>query len=71
MASRTARSFANRVFALKGLASRWMPRALVHWSALLRRVFQLDVLCCPCCEGRMVMLAAINDADVAPLRFPP
>lgn len=37
----------------------------LDWSALLRRVFQLDVLCCPRCEGRMVVLAAINDAEVA------
>jgi hypothetical protein len=30
------------------------------WAQLLKRVFQLDVLCCPRCGGRMRVLCAIN-----------
>jgi len=37
----------------------------LDWSALLRRAFQIDVLRCPRCEGRMKVLAAINDPEVA------
>jgi hypothetical protein len=37
----------------------------LNWAALLRRVFALDVLQCPECDGRMVVLAAINDPAVA------
>jgi hypothetical protein len=37
----------------------------LDWSALLRRVYQIDVLRCPRCTGRMTVLAAINDHGVA------
>jgi hypothetical protein len=30
-----------------------------------RHVFELDALCCPRCGGRMRVLAAITEADVA------
>ena len=50
------------------------------WSELLQRVFEIDVLCCPNCGGRMRILAAITDPAVAqnilkclrlPARAPP
>lgn len=37
----------------------------LDWAALLRRVFQIDILQCPRCQGRMKVLAAINDPGVA------
>jgi hypothetical protein len=37
----------------------------LHWAALLRRVFAIDVLRCARCQGRMTVLAAINDPGVA------
>jgi hypothetical protein len=39
------------------------PRRLA-WADLLRRVFAVDVLECPCCGGRMRLLAAIQPPDV-------
>jgi hypothetical protein len=33
------------------------------WAELLKRVFELDVLACPRCGGRMRILAAINPPD--------
>jgi hypothetical protein len=33
------------------------------WAQLLRRVFEVDVLKCPRCGGRMRILAAINSAE--------
>ncbi|MGE4606418.1 MAG: transposase [Myxococcota bacterium] len=50
------------------------------WADLLQRVFEIDVLCCPNCGGRMRVLAAITDPAVAqnilkclalPARAPP
>jgi len=50
------------------------------WADLMQRVFQIDVLCCPSCGGKMRILAAITDPDVArsilqclslPARAPP
>ena len=50
------------------------------WADLLQRVFEVDALCCPRCGGRMRVLAAITEADVAqrilaclnlPTRAPP
>src|SRR3990170_5775235 len=32
------------------------------WAQLLKRVFELDVLSCPRCGGRMRILCAINSA---------
>jgi hypothetical protein len=34
------------------------------WAALMRRAFDLDVLCCPRCAGRMQLLATIDDPAV-------
>jgi hypothetical protein len=58
-----------------------MPSHRRHpWADLLQRVFDVDVLCCPRCGGRMRILAAITDADIArrilaclalPTRAPP
>jgi len=36
----------------------------LDWASLLRRVFNEDVLRCPRCDGKMVVLAAINDPSV-------
>jgi len=36
----------------------------LDWAALLRRVFDVDVLRCPRCDGRLVVLAAISDPPV-------
>ncbi len=33
----------------------------IDWATLLRRVWDLDVLRCPACDGRMRMIAAIED----------
>ena len=50
------------------------------WADLLQRVFEVNALCCPRCGGRMRVLAAITEADVArrvlaclnlPTRAPP
>src|SRR5262244_4337285 len=34
------------------------------WAALMRRAFDLDVLCCPRCAGRMELIATIDDPAV-------
>jgi hypothetical protein len=36
----------------------------LDWATLLRRVYRLDVLKCPRCEGRLEVIAAISDPDV-------
>jgi len=41
------------------------PRHRTAWADLLQRVFEVDVLCCPRCGGRMRILSAITDPDVA------
>jgi hypothetical protein len=55
------------------------PRRLL-WAELLKRVFEVDALCCPKCGGRMRVLSAITDPPVAtrilrclalPARAPP
>ncbi len=45
------------------------------WAALMRRAFDLDVLRCPRCPGRMELIATIDDPAVihrilAPLGLP-
>jgi hypothetical protein len=40
------------------------PRRL-SWAELLRRVFAIDVLACPRCEGRLRLLAAIHSEGAA------
>ena len=34
------------------------------WADLMRRAFELDVLACPRCGGRMRLIATIDDATV-------
>jgi hypothetical protein len=41
-----------------------LPRRL-RWAELLKRVFEVDALCCPQCGGRMRVLSAITDLTVA------
>ena len=36
--------------------SRYRP-----WAELLKRTFQIDVLCCPKCQGRMKLVAMVTD----------
>ena len=33
------------------------------WAALMRRAFDLDVLACPRCGGRLRLLATVEDPD--------
>lgn len=56
------------------------PTRRTRWADLLQRVFEVDALCCPRCGGRMRVLAAITETDVArrilaclnlPTRAPP
>ncbi|MCP5069510.1 MAG: transposase [bacterium] len=56
------------------------PARRLPWADLLQRIFEVDALCCPHCGGRMRILAAITEADVArrilaclalPTRAPP
>jgi hypothetical protein len=35
------------------------------WAQLMKRVFSVDVLQCECCDGRMKVIAAISQPDVA------
>jgi len=44
------------------------PRAWA-WADLMRRVFDLDVLVCPRCGGRMSVIATIEATDVARWRL--
>jgi hypothetical protein len=39
-------------------------RSLVRWADLLRRVFEIDVLHCARCGGRLRFVAAIDDPEV-------
>ena len=41
-----------------------LPRRMA-WADLLQRVFEVDALRCPACGGRMRILSAITDPDVA------
>jgi hypothetical protein len=36
--------------------------ARIDWARLLRRTYEVDVLACPACHGRLRPLAAITDA---------
>ncbi len=56
------------------------PPRRTAWSDLLQRIFEVDALRCPGCGGRMRVLSAITDANVAgailrclalPARAPP
>jgi hypothetical protein len=35
------------------------------WAALMRRAFDLDVLACPRCGGRLGLIATVEDATAA------
>lgn len=37
----------------------------LDWAALLKRVFGVDVLKCPRCQGKMRLIACIEEPDVA------
>jgi uncharacterized protein YbaR (Trm112 family) len=37
----------------------------IPWSELLKKVFAIDVLACPVCNGRMKIIAYIASASVA------
>src|SRR5574341_1174023 len=41
------------------MRDRYLP-----WAELMRRTFEVDVLVCPRCSGRMKIIAAITDPDV-------
>jgi hypothetical protein len=40
------------------------PGRYMSWADLLRRVFEIDVLCCPRCGGRMKIVATLTDRSV-------
>jgi len=40
-------------------------RTRVPWADLLQKVFAIDVLACPDCNGRMQLIAFITQATVA------
>ena len=42
-----------------------LPTYRVPWAALLRKVFDVDVLACPECGGRLRLLAFIAEPTVA------
>ncbi|HSQ65331.1 MAG TPA: hypothetical protein VLM85_19060 [Polyangiaceae bacterium] len=46
----------------QGLLYAATPR--IDWPTLLRRTFDIDVLQCPRCEGRLRILAVITDEPV-------
>jgi hypothetical protein len=48
---------------LGGLLLATAPR--VDWATLMRRTYDLDVLACPNCDGRLRVLAAVTAPDVA------
>jgi hypothetical protein len=37
----------------------------IHWPSLMLRSYAIDVLKCPTCDGRMTLIAAITERDVA------
>jgi hypothetical protein len=44
--------------------SRSEPRPYTSWADLLRRTFEIDILACPGCGGRLRLLATIEDPAV-------
>ncbi|MBU0550087.1 transposase [Myxococcota bacterium] len=48
----------------KGAKGKASPRRRLAWAALMMRVFGVDVLRCPTCEGRMRIIAHIEDPVV-------
>ena len=49
---------------LRHASSRPKPRPHTPWAALLQRTFEIDVLACPGCGGRLRLLATIEDPEV-------
>ena len=49
----------------RGDAPSNVPTRRTLWAELLQRVFEVDALCCPRCGGRMRVLAAITEANIA------
>jgi len=49
---------------LGGLLYATSPR--LRWSQLLRRTFDVDVLECPKCKGRLRIVEAVVETDAAP-----
>ncbi len=47
------------------LPRRPLSERRLRWAELLKRVFELDALRCPLCAGKMRVLAAITQPDVA------
>jgi hypothetical protein len=45
-------------------ASAGVERRHWRWADLMRRAFEIDVLACPRCGGRMVLIATIEDPAV-------
>src|SRR5207249_6990482 len=45
-------------------SSRSEPRPYTSWADLLRRTFEIDILACPECGGRLRFLATIEDLAV-------
>lgn len=39
-------------------------RRRMSWAELMKRVFAIDVLECPDCQGKMKIIAAITDSKV-------
>jgi hypothetical protein len=48
-----------------GPPARVHPRTRIPWSELLQKVFAVDVLACPRCNGRLKVIAYINEPAVA------
>ena len=48
----------------RSLTSRRTPRQRLTWAELLKRVFAIDVLTCPHCDGPRKLIALINDGLV-------
>ena len=46
-----------------GRRERMRPRYR-SWAELMRQAFEIDVLACPTCGGRMILLATITDPAV-------
>jgi hypothetical protein len=54
----------NETVALDGTKRLRMRPRYRTWAELMRRAFEADVLACPRCDGRMVVLATIDDPAV-------
>jgi hypothetical protein len=52
--------------------SRRRRRAVARaWAALMRRAFDIDVLACPRCGGRLRLVATVEDPDALGRSWPP